>query len=84
MPNLAFLMSWQRKWQNDHSKNGAAFSEEDMATNLVSKSSGLTRRLHPVLRASVGDLVRAPLTRMGCYCSFRTPRFCSASGNSVT
>jgi hypothetical protein len=32
---------------------------------LVSKASGLAGRLHPVLRASVGDLVRS----MNCYYS---------------
>ena len=30
---------------------------EDLATDLVAKTSGLATRLHPVLRASVGDLV---------------------------
>src|ERR1019366_6530282 len=38
---------------------------EDLATELVSKASGLAGRLHPVLRASVGDLVRS----MNCYYS---------------
>jgi Fic family protein len=38
---------------------------EDLATDLVSKASGLAGRLHPVLRASVGDLVRS----MNCYYS---------------
>ena len=38
---------------------------EDLATDLVSKASGLAGRLHPVLRATVGDLVRS----MNCYYS---------------
>jgi hypothetical protein len=38
---------------------------EDLATDLVAKASGLATRLHPVLRASVGDLVRS----MNCYYS---------------
>src|ERR1019366_8842767 len=38
---------------------------EDLATDLVSKASGLVGRLHPVLRASIGDLVRS----MNCYYS---------------
>jgi hypothetical protein len=37
---------------------------EDLAIDLV-KASGLATRLHPVLRASVGDLVRS----MNCYYS---------------
>jgi Fic family protein len=38
---------------------------EDLATDLVSKASGLAGRLHPVLRVSIGDLVRS----MKCYYS---------------
>jgi Fic family protein len=38
---------------------------EDLATDLVSKASSLAGRLHPVLRASIGDLVRS----MNCYYS---------------
>src|SRR5258708_13079458 len=38
---------------------------EDLATDLVAKAGGLATRLHPVLRASVGDLVRS----MNCYYS---------------
>jgi Fic family protein len=38
---------------------------EDLATDLVSKASGLAGRLHPVLRVSIGDLVRS----MNCYYS---------------
>ena len=38
---------------------------EDAATELVAKSSALAARLHPVLRATVGDLVRS----MNCYYS---------------
>src|SRR5665647_1924361 len=38
---------------------------DPLATDLVSKASGLAGRLHPVLRASVGDLVRS----MNCYYS---------------
>jgi len=38
---------------------------EDLATNLVASSSALASKLHPVLRASVGDLVRS----MNCYYS---------------
>ncbi len=38
---------------------------EDLATDLVGKANGLATRLHPVLRASVGDLVRS----MNCYYS---------------
>src|SRR3954465_2048560 len=38
---------------------------EDLATDLVGKANGLANRLHPVLRASVGDLVRS----MNCYYS---------------
>lgn len=37
----------------------------DLATDLVSKASALAARLPPVLRASVGDLVRS----MNCYYS---------------
>lgn len=37
----------------------------DLATELVGKASGLAARLHPVLRTSVGDLVRS----MNCYYS---------------
>lgn len=38
---------------------------EDLATDLVAKANTLAGRLHPVLRASVGDLVRS----MNCYYS---------------
>ncbi|MGY4350262.1 Fic family protein [Bradyrhizobium sp. GM7.3] len=38
---------------------------EDLSTDLVAKASTLAGRLHPVLRASVGDLVRS----MNCYYS---------------
>lgn len=38
---------------------------EDLAVELVAKASALAARLHPVLRASVGDLVRS----MNCYYS---------------
>lgn len=38
---------------------------EDLATDLVAKSSALAGKLPPVLRASVGDLVRS----MNCYYS---------------
>jgi hypothetical protein len=38
---------------------------EELATDLVAKARGLATRLHPVLRASVGDLVRS----MNCYYS---------------
>src|SRR5437588_10808997 len=38
---------------------------ENLATDLVAKASTLAGRLHPVLRASVGDLVRS----MNCYYS---------------
>jgi Fic family protein len=38
---------------------------EDWATDLVAKASGLAGRLNPVMRASVGDLVRS----MNCYYS---------------
>ena len=38
---------------------------EDLATDLVAKASTLAGRLHPVMRASVGDLVRS----MNCYYS---------------
>jgi Fic family protein len=38
---------------------------EDLATDLVSKASSLAGRLHPVLRKSIGDLVRS----MNCYYS---------------
>src|SRR5882762_9581910 len=37
----------------------------DLATDLVSKASALAGRLHPVLQASIGDLVRS----MNCYYS---------------
>lgn len=37
----------------------------DLATDLVSKASGLAARLNPALRESVGDLVRS----MNCYYS---------------
>ena len=32
---------------------------EDLATDLVAKSNALTGRLHPVVRAGVGNLVRS-------------------------
>jgi Fic family protein len=38
---------------------------EDLATDLVAKANGLAGRLNPVMRASVGDLVRS----MNCYYS---------------
>jgi Fic family protein len=38
---------------------------EDLATDLIAKASTLAGRLHPVMRASVGDLVRS----MNCYYS---------------
>ena len=38
---------------------------EDLATDLVAKASTLAGRLHPVMRESVGDLVRS----MNCYYS---------------
>ncbi|MCC6914971.1 MAG: Fic family protein [Rhodospirillaceae bacterium] len=38
---------------------------DDLATDLVAKSSALAARLHPVVRRSVGDLVRS----MNCYYS---------------
>ena len=38
---------------------------EDLATDLVAKASTPAGRLHPVMRASVGDLVRS----MNCYYS---------------
>jgi Fic family protein len=38
---------------------------EDLATDLVAKAGALAARLHPVMRASVGDLVR----NMNCYYS---------------
>lgn len=38
---------------------------EDLATDLVARTSSLAGRLHPVLRASIGDLVRS----MNCYYS---------------
>ena len=38
---------------------------EDLATDLVAKSNALTGRLHPVVRAGVGNLVRS----MNCYYS---------------
>ena len=38
---------------------------EDLATDLVAKANMLAGRLHPVMRASVGDLVRS----MNCYYS---------------
>jgi len=38
---------------------------EDLATDLVAKANTLAGRLHPVMRASVGDLVRS----MNCYYS---------------
>ncbi len=38
---------------------------EDLATDLVAKASTLAGRLHPVIRGSVGDLVRS----MNCYYS---------------
>ena len=37
----------------------------DLCLELVGKANGLAARLHPVLRASLGDLVRS----MNCYCS---------------
>ena len=37
----------------------------DLATDLVAKASGLAGRVHPVLRAGLGDLVRS----MNCYYS---------------
>lgn len=39
---------------------------EDLATDLVGKASGLASRMHPVLRASIGDLV----CLMNCYYSY--------------
>jgi Fic family protein len=38
---------------------------EDLATDLVAKSNALSGRLHPIIRAGVGDLVRS----MNCYYS---------------
>jgi Fic family protein len=38
---------------------------EDLATDLVAKSSALASKIHPVLRASLGNLVRS----MNCYYS---------------
>lgn len=38
---------------------------EDAATDLVAKSNALAARLHPILRGTVGDLVRS----MNCYYS---------------
>lgn len=38
---------------------------EDLAIELVEKASGLAARIHPVVRRSVGDLVRS----MNCYYS---------------
>jgi len=38
---------------------------ENLATDLVAKANALAGRLHPVMRASVGDLVRS----MNCYYS---------------
>jgi Fic family protein len=38
---------------------------EDLATDLIAKASTLAGRLHPIMRASVGDLVRS----MNCYYS---------------
>jgi len=38
---------------------------EDLATDLIAKAHGLAGRLNPVMRASVGDLVRS----MNCYYS---------------
>jgi Fic family protein len=38
---------------------------EDLATDLIAKASTLAGRLHPVMRAAVGDLVRS----MNCYYS---------------
>ncbi len=38
---------------------------EDLATDLVAKASALAGRLHPTLRAGLGDLVRS----MNCYYS---------------
>src|SRR4030088_2516017 len=38
---------------------------EDLATDLVAKANGLAGRLNPLMRASVGDLVRS----MNCYYS---------------
>ena len=38
---------------------------EDLATDLVAKSSALAGKLPPVLRASIGHLVRS----MNCYYS---------------
>jgi Fic family protein len=38
---------------------------EDLATDLVAKANGLAGRLNPVMRTSVGDLVRS----MNCYYS---------------
>lgn len=32
---------------------------EDLATDLVAKANTLAGRLHPVMRASMGDLVRS-------------------------
>lgn len=38
---------------------------EDLATDLVAKASTIAGRLHPVMRGSVGDLVRS----MNCHYS---------------
>jgi Fic family protein len=38
---------------------------DDLATDLVARANGLAARLNPVLRASIGDLVRS----MNCYYS---------------
>lgn len=40
-------------------------SIEDLATDLVAKSSALAGRLHPIMRAGLGNLVRS----MNCYYS---------------
>ena len=69
-------MSWKRqkktaKQGNVLGPNALSFLPddnkelEDLAIDLVAKASGLATRLHPVLRASVGDLVRS----MNCYYS---------------
>src|SRR5207244_4189134 len=38
---------------------------DDLATDLIAKSNALAGRLHPVMRAGIGELVRA----MNCYYS---------------
>lgn len=41
------------------------FALEDIAANLLAESNGLAKRMHPILRESVGTLVRS----MNCYYS---------------